>query len=147
MVDCELGLTDWSGRDIELMRSTIFHELRSSHVGSDTTLAIKIEFYLHRDPSACLKQQFPHCPASSLCKVIVLCGSKTQAQASTCSSYMGQVWPKSGPQLLSALETCLDTNQPYKSQYSKTLTFYRFLDVLKRLKVNNSMGLSSKYSS
>lgn len=50
--------------------------------------------------------RFPDNQCQSLGQVIVLCGSEINAQSLSCAEYMHQVWPKTGLELLRALEDC-----------------------------------------
>ena len=76
----------------------------------------KAKFYVYWSLRTFLKEKYPDEQSVRLGSLITMIASGDDVQALTCAQYMGQVWPVTGPETLSAVQGALDTGpgQAYK---------------------------------
>ncbi|XHG05755.1 hypothetical protein AWENTII_008968 [Aspergillus wentii] len=95
MKDMKTTITDWFlfSRGVSSMRSSA---------------TIKVVYRIKWDPFQFFQSQgYNEEPADAIVGVITLTGSAEKSQALTCSQYMRQTWPSSGPQVLQLTQDTL----------------------------------------
>lgn len=78
-------------------------QIRRFHPPDDCHITIVLE----ADILEFLKKNYEGPPHKTIGQVIVLIGSETNAQATTCEQYMVQTWPWTGRKVMECLSECL----------------------------------------
>lgn len=103
-----LLLTPRDGSVAEQINRQIVASLTKSPAKRDSNELSNARFHILWDPVAFLREQNREDgPYEDLGKVIVIVGTVTDAQATTCREYMRQTWPLTGLELLNLLQDLL----------------------------------------
>ena len=103
-----LLLTPRDGSVADQINKQILASLTKSPAVKDSHELSYARFHILWDPAAFLREQ--NCEDGlyeDLGKVIVIVGTATDAQATTCREYMQQTWPLTGLELLNVLQDLL----------------------------------------
>ena len=96
---------DEGGTVMETIRTKILQALSFTKSGNTYRQAVyKATFEVAWCPATFIQDQFPDEQDIRLGAILVLTGSRLDAQATTCAQYMHQTWPTTGAELLLALE-------------------------------------------
>ena len=104
-----LLLTPRDGSVAEQINRKILASLTKSPAKRNSHELSNASFHILWDPVAFLREQNRRedGPYEDLGKVIVIVGTATDAQATTCREYMRQTWPLTGLELLNVLQDLL----------------------------------------
>jgi hypothetical protein len=94
-----------TGTVMEAIRTTILRAFDPTRAGNAYhPRTYKATFEVAWCPATFIQDQFPEEPDIRLGAILVLTGSRLDAQATTCAQYMHQTWPTTGEEFLLALE-------------------------------------------